>query len=73
VTAILRVRNLTKQYNHFTSVNDIFFETKENEVISLLGPNGAGKTTTIQMLLTLVATTSGDIEIFGKNLRERRE
>ena len=73
MTAILRVKNLTKQYNHFTAVNGISFEIKEGEVVSLLGPNGAGKTTTIQMLLTLVAPTRGDIEIFGKNLEDHRE
>ena len=73
MAAILRVRNLTKQYNHFTAVNSISFEIKEGEVVSLLGPNGAGKTTTIQMLLTLVAPTSGDIEIFGRNLQGHRE
>ena len=73
MTAILRVRNLTKQYNHFTAVNGISFELGEGEVVSLLGPNGAGKTTTIQMILTLVAPTRGDIEIFGKNLEDHRE
>lgn len=73
MTAILRVKNLTKLYNNFTAVNGISFEIGEGEVVSLLGPNGAGKTTTIQMLLTLVAPTRGDIEIFGKNLEDHRE
>lgn len=70
---ILRVKNLTKQYNNFTAVNRISFEMKEGEIVGLLGPNGAGKTTTLQMLLTLVSPTGGNIEIFGKNLKEHRE
>lgn len=70
---ILRVKNLTKQYNNFRAVNEISFEMKEGEIVGLLGPNGAGKTTTIQMLLTLVSPTSGEIKIFGKNLKEHRE
>lgn len=73
MATILRVTNLTKRYNSFTAVNRISFEIKEGEIVSLLGPNGAGKTTTIQMLLSLVSPTSGDIEVFGKNLREHRE
>ena len=73
MTTVLSVRNLTKQYNNLTAVNCISFEIKEGEIVSLLGPNGAGKTTTIQMLLALVSPTSGDIEIFGKNLKEHRE
>lgn len=73
MTAILRVTNLTKQYNSFTAVDRVSFEVKEGEIVSLLGPNGAGKTTTIQMLLSLVSPTSGDIEVFGKNLKDHRE
>jgi ABC-2 type transport system ATP-binding protein len=73
MATILRVTNLTKQYNGFTAVNRISFEVKEGEIVSLLGPNGAGKTTTIQMLLSLVSPTSGDIEVFGKNLKGHRE
>jgi ABC-2 type transport system ATP-binding protein len=73
MTGILRVRNLTKQYGSLTAVDDVSFEIKESEIVSLLGPNGAGKTTIIQMLLTLVAPTSGDIQIFGKTLKEHRE
>jgi ABC-2 type transport system ATP-binding protein len=70
---IVRVTNLTKQYGNLTAVNNISFEIEEGEIVSLLGPNGAGKTTTIQMLLTLVAPTSGDIEIFGEQLAGHRE
>jgi ABC-2 type transport system ATP-binding protein len=73
MTGIVRVRNLTKQYGSLTAVDDVSFEIEESEIVSLLGPNGAGKTTIIQMLLTLVSPTSGDIEIFGKTLKEHRE
>jgi len=73
MTGIVRVRSLTKQYGSLTAVDHVSFEIKESEIVSLLGPNGAGKTTIIQMLLTLVSPTSGDIQIFGKTLKERRE
>jgi len=73
MTGIVRVRSLTKQYGSLTAVDDVSFEIKESEIVSLLGPNGAGKTTIIQMLLTLVSPTSGDIQIFGKTLKDHRE
>jgi len=73
MASIVRVTNLTKKYGSLTAVDNISFEIKESEIVSLLGPNGAGKTTTIQMLLTLVSPTSGDIEIFGRNLGDHRE
>jgi ABC-type multidrug transport system ATPase subunit len=42
-------------------------------VYGFLGQNGAGKSTTIRMLLTLIAPTTGEIEIFGMNLRKHRK
>ena len=73
MATIVQVNKLTKQYGNLTAVDRISFEIEEGEIVSLLGPNGAGKTTTIQMLLTLISPTSGDIEIFGKNLKGHRE
>ena len=73
MAAVVRITNLTKQYGSLTAVDNVSFEIKESEIVSLLGPNGAGKTTIIQMLLTLVSPTSGDIEIFGKTLKGHRE
>ncbi|UCD22758.1 MAG: ABC transporter ATP-binding protein [Chloroflexota bacterium] len=73
MAAIVRVVNLTKQYGNLTAVDHVSFEIQEGEIVSLLGPNGAGKTTIIQMLLTLVSPTGGDIEIFGKTLGKHRE
>ncbi len=71
--AVLRVTDLTKRYNSFTAVDRISFEVREGEIVSLLGPNGAGKTTTIQMLLSLVSPSSGEIQVFGKDLKHHRE
>jgi ABC-2 type transport system ATP-binding protein len=73
MTNILRVREVTKQYGSLIAVDRASFDIAEGEIVSLLGPNGAGKTTIIQMLLTLVSPTSGDIEIFGKSLEGHRE
>lgn len=70
---ILEVKNLTKQFGAFTAVNNITFSIKEGEIVGLLGPNGAGKTTTIQMLLSVLKPTKGEIAYFGKNLKDHRE
>ena len=70
---ILEVNNLTKKFGKFTAVDDISFNIEKGEIVGLLGPNGAGKTTTIMMLIDLIEPTSGNIKIFGKDLKTNRE
>ncbi len=70
---IVEVSGLTKFFNGFKAVDDISFHMYEGEILGLIGPNGAGKTTTIQMLLGLTTPSSGEIRIFGLDLRGNRE
>ena len=70
---VLIVNNLTKKFADFTAVDNISFSIKTGEIVGLLGPNGAGKTTTIQMLLSVLTPTSGEIIYFDKNLNHNRE
>lgn len=39
-----------------------------NQIFALLGQNGAGKSTTISMLTGLLTKTSGNAEVFEKNM-----
>lgn len=71
--AVVQVRDLTKVFAGCVAVDRVSFEIYEGEILGLLGPNGAGKTTIIQMLLDLVTPTSGDITIFGLDVRRHRE
>lgn len=71
---LLTVSNLYKKFSNpdFVAVNGISFELQKGQVLGFLGPNGAGKTTTIQMLLSTMTPTSGEIIYFGKNLATHR-
>lgn len=61
----IEVRNLTKKFENFTSVDNISFEVGEGEVFGFLGSNGAGKSTTIKMLCGILSPTSGDAYVGG--------
>ena len=69
---IVKVTSLSKQFRNLTAVDDLSFSVQEGDVYGFLGQNGAGKSTTIRMLLTLIAPTNGNIEMFGYNLKHDR-
>lgn len=73
MSTIIQVKNLTKEFKEILAVNDLSFVVEAGQVYGFLGQNGAGKSTTIRMLLTLIKPSSGEIEIFGMNLKKHRK
>ena len=69
---MLSVSDLCKTYGATCAVDHITFEVHPNEIVGLLGPNGAGKTTTINMILGVVAPTSGHIRIRDVDVFQQR-
>ncbi len=68
---MIKVKDLTKQYDGLVAVKGISFEVGKGDFFAFLGPNGAGKSTTINIICTLVEKNSGlvtvdDLEI-GKD------
>src|SRR5690348_2192492 len=70
---VIRVTNLSKRFGSISAVDDLSFNVSEGDIYGFLGQNGAGKSTTIRMLLTLIKPSSGQIEIFGKDLVHHRK
>ncbi|MEZ4692217.1 MAG: ATP-binding cassette domain-containing protein [Ignavibacteria bacterium] len=64
----IEVKNLSKVFGNFISVNNISFEVKEGEVFGFIGSNGAGKSTTIKMLCGILEPTSGDALVGGYSI-----
>ena len=64
----LSVAKLNKRYKSRIVVHDVSLSVGSGEVIGLLGPNGAGKTTCFYMIVGLVATDGGTIELDGATL-----
>jgi ABC-2 type transport system ATP-binding protein len=65
MSTVLSVNGLSRVYGEKVAVDGISFEVGRNETVGLLGPNGAGKTTTINMILGVLAPSSGTIRIEG--------
>ncbi len=65
----LSVNDVHKSYGEREAVKGVTFSVKEGEIFGLIGPNGAGKTTTLRMISTLLEITSGDIKVYGKDVK----
>jgi len=65
---VLSISHLTKQYTKgVLAVDDVSFSLERGEIFGLLGPNGSGKTTTILMILGLLESSGGEVDILGCN------
>ena len=66
----MKIFNITKKYDEKTVVDSVSFEIPQGKVISFIGPNGAGKSTVMGMISRLIATSSGEVEFQGKDIRK---
>ncbi len=65
IMSVLRVENIVKQYGSLRVVDNVSLKIEAGEKLALLGHNGAGKTTLIKMILGLISSSSGKIEILN--------
>ena len=66
---VIETKQLTKVYGDQTAVNAVNLHVKRGQIYGLLGRNGAGKTTIMKMILGLTSITSGEADVFGKNIK----
>ncbi len=64
----LDARGLVKTYDGRRVVDGVDVEVQRGEIVGLLGPNGAGKTTSFYMILGLVRSEQGCVELDGVDL-----
>src|SRR5271157_2907563 len=66
----LEVIRVSKAFGFVDALYAVSFSVPAGQIVGLLGPNGAGKSTTMKAVLGLVRPDSGEIRLFGKNVRE---
>ena len=66
--ALLRLKDISKQYPGVRALDGVGFELNAGEVHCLVGENGAGKSTLMKILSGALSKDSGEIIIDGKKV-----
>ena len=64
--------NVAAAYRQTQVLRDISLNVAEGALTAVLGPNGAGKSTLLRVLTGLHPVTAGDVQLFGRELRQLR-
>lgn len=67
MTPVIETSALVKTFGPTTALNQLDLTVSPGEVHGFLGPNGAGKSTTIRILLGLLQSDSGYVEVLGQH------
>src|SRR6202034_681679 len=70
---VIQTEGLTFSFGSQTVVKSLSLQVPQGSIYGFLGPNGAGKTTTIKLLLNLLKTQEGSIQIFGLDFQTHRK
>ena len=67
---IISVRDLTHCYGNVQALSGISLTIRKGEFVAIVGENGSGKTTLVKHFNRLLAPTSGDVMVNGKNTKD---
>ncbi len=70
---MIRLTHVSKTFDDGRSyaVEDLSLHVDEGETLVLLGSSGCGKTTTLKMMNRLIETSSGTVEVNGKDIKDQ--
>ena len=68
---LVAFRRLSRRFGDVLALSDLSLEVERGST-GLLGPNGAGKSTLLKVLLGLIEPSSGEGEVLGLDIRNRR-
>lgn len=67
---IIELKNISKQYEDNTVLDNLSLNIRKNEFVTLLGPSGCGKTTTLKIIAGFETADSGSIMFENKDISD---
>ncbi len=68
MSALLEVRELTKNFGGLTAVSQVSFEVAPGDIVGLIGPIGAGKTTLFNCLCGFLKPSAGAVHFVARDI-----
>lgn len=65
----IETHNLSKSYGTVNALQNVNLRVQPGEIYGFLGLNGAGKTTAIRAILGMIRPTTGNVTLFGVDVR----
>ncbi|MGB0848885.1 MAG: ATP-binding cassette domain-containing protein, partial [Thiolinea sp.] len=66
----IEITKLCRTFGDVKAVKDVSFTVPEKSFTVLLGPSGCGKSTLLRMICGLESSTSGSVQIGGRDVTE---
>ena len=66
----IEIKNLKKSFGPQEVLKDVSLKLKTGENLVVLGKSGTGKSVLIKLIVGLLSSDSGEINVFGKNVLE---
>ena len=70
---MIKVENMTKQFNSLKAVDDVSLEIKKGEIVCLIGPSGSGKSTVLRCIHGLEKPEKGAVYLNDQLLDPKEE
>lgn len=67
-TAVIRVRGLNNTFGTNTIHKDLDLDVVHGEILGVVGGSGTGKSVLLRSIIGLLRPSSGEVQVFGKNL-----
>src|SRR5690625_5245085 len=70
---IISIQDVSFQYGNRSVLENISLTVNKGDFIGLIGPNGSGKSTLIKLILGILQPYSGNIYLFGEQVKYFRD
>ena len=66
----IEIRNIEKNYQGF-KLDNVSFDVPKGSIVGLVGENGAGKSTIINLIMDIIDSDNGEINVLGKSNKDK--